>query len=130
MLNTGFGDCDDYAVLLESLYESSGLDAALTLVNTDADAEADHIACFVYWPGDVQLFIDEEERIPGCYHMTSPVASVKIKHILNNTSDAMLGKYHEGVLLVADPIMSQVNNMMGYITCKSYEILEIFDVGR
>jgi hypothetical protein len=130
VLNTGLGDCDDYAVLLASLYESSGLDAALTLVDTNADAEADHIACLVYWPSDVQLFIDEEERILSCYHMTSPVASVKIKHILNNTSDAMLGKYHEGVLLVADPIMSQVNNLMGYITCKSYEILKIFDVGR
>jgi hypothetical protein len=62
--------------------------------------------------------------------MTSPVASVKIKHILNNTADAMLGKYYEGVLLVADPIMSQVNNLMGYITSKSYEIVKIFDVGK
>ena len=130
VLNTGSGDCDDYAVLLASLYEASGLDAALALVNTNTDAEADHLTCLVYWPGDVQLFIDEEERILDRYQMTSPVVTVKIKHILNNTSELMLGKYREGVLLVADPVMSQVNNLMGYVTNKTYEILKIFDVGR
>lgn len=41
ILETRFGDCDDFSILLVSLFESAGLDAALVVLNTDDDPGVD-----------------------------------------------------------------------------------------
>jgi len=46
-LRTGGGDCDDFAVLLASMYRSVGLEAAVGLIDTDGDEEADHAATLI-----------------------------------------------------------------------------------
>jgi hypothetical protein len=47
-LDAGGGDCDDFAILLASMYESVGLDAAIASIDTVGDSITDHMACLVY----------------------------------------------------------------------------------
>ena len=84
------GDCDDFSILLASMYESVGLDAALVFLNTDDNPEVDHMACLVYWPGDVKSFLNEEKAIMKHKGITSPVSQVRVNHIFAGTSHLML----------------------------------------
>lgn len=124
------GDCDDFSILLSSMYESVGLDAALVLLNTDDDPDIDHMACLVYWPGDVQSFLDEEMTILKLVRITSPVSQVRVNHIYPGTSYLMLGKYASGVLLFSDIVMSDTGCLVGHISHEPYEVIDIIDVGR
>lgn len=129
ILETGFGDCDDFSILMASLYEAAGLDAALVVLNTDEDPEADHMACAVYWPREVRTFLDEEKDILKKNRITSPVTSLRVKHIVNEMGLPMLGKYTTGILLLTDVIMSEAASLVGYIDREPYGIVEIIDVG-
>ncbi len=61
-LRTLSGDCDDFAVLLTSMYISVGLRAAVALIDTNNDGVADHAATLVEVPlGKREL----GERIPA-----------------------------------------------------------------
>ncbi len=129
VLQNKCGDCDDFSILIASMYESVGLDAALVFLNTDDNPEVDHMACLVYWPGDAKSFLNEEEAILKKKGITSPVSQVRVNHIFTGTSHLMLGKYNSGILLFSDIIMSEAGSLVGYITHEPYEIIEIIDVG-
>jgi hypothetical protein len=124
------GDCDDFSILIASMYESVGLDAALVLLNTDNNPDIDHMACLVYWPGDVKSFLDEEKVILKAMGITSPVFRLGINNVYTGTSHLMLEKYSTGVLLFSDVIMSKAGCLVGYITHDPYEVMGIIDVGR
>ena len=124
------GDCDDFSILLASMYESVGLDAALVFLNTDENPEIDHMACLVYWPDDIGSFLGEEKDILREMRITSPVSRLKASHIFPGKSNLILGKYDKGVLLFTDVLMSEAGCLVGYITVEPYEIKEIIDVGR
>ena len=124
------GDCDDFSILVASMYESVGLDAALVFLNTDDNPEVDHMACLVYWPNDVKSFLNEEKAIMKQKGITSPVSQVKVSHIFAGKSELMLGKYDSGILLFSDIIMNEAGCLVGYITHEPYDIIEIIDVGR
>ena len=62
-LETKAGDCDDFAILLSSLYESVGLDAAIANIDTNNDEKIDHMTCIIYYPKDSDSFIGEEKAI-------------------------------------------------------------------
>jgi hypothetical protein len=124
------GDCDDFSILIASMYESVGLDAALVLLNTDSNPDVDHMACLVYWSGDAKSFLDEEKVILKKMGITSPVIRLGINHIYTGTSHLLLEKYSSGVLLFSDVIMSKAGCLLGYITHDPYEITGIIDVGR
>jgi hypothetical protein len=124
------GDCDDFSILIASMYESVGLDAALVLLDTDDVPGIDHMACLVYWPDDAKSFIDEEKDILRQQRITSPVSQVIIYHIYPGTAHLMLGKYTSGVLLFSDIIMGDTGCLVGYITHEPYEVIDIIDVGR
>ncbi len=51
-LKTKAGDCDDYAVLLASMYRSVGLEAAVGLIDTDGDGKAEHATALVHLDED------------------------------------------------------------------------------
>ncbi len=129
MLETMAGDCDDFSILLASMYESVGLDAALATINTDDEPGIDHITCFVYWSGDAQSFIDEENIILNKMGLTSPTEELRVRYQSAETSHAVLGKYKEGVWIVADGTMNYVKGLVGYVTHKPYDVHEFIDVG-
>jgi hypothetical protein len=124
------GDCDDFSILLASMYEAVGLDAALVLLNTDSNPAVDHMACLVYWSGDANSFLDEEKIILKKMRITSPVISLGVNHIFASASQLMLGKYSSGVLLFSDAVMSKAGCLVGYVTHNPYEVTGIIDVGR
>ncbi|MBA7582556.1 hypothetical protein ES708_24487 [subsurface metagenome] len=128
-LETKAGDCDDFATLLASLYESVGLDAAIVDIDTSGDGKVDHMACLVYYSGDADSFIDEADVIMRKMRQTSPTQEIHIRFGEAATSPSALGKYDSGIWIVADPLMAEVRDMAGYITRDPYEFVEIIDVG-
>jgi hypothetical protein len=124
------GDCDDFSILIASMYESVGLDAALVLLNTDSNPYVDHMACLVYWSSDENSFLDEEKVILKKMGITSPVMRLGVNNIYAGTSHLMLEKYSSGVLLFSDVIMSKAGCLVGYISHYPYEVTGIIDVGR
>ncbi len=129
-LQTKAGDCDDFSILLASMYESVGLDSAIAHMDTDDEPGTDHMTCLVYWADDSQSFLDEENTILSKKGLTSSTGQVKILYWNVKTSSSVLGKYDEGIWITADGTMSAVRGMVGYVTHKPYEAYEIIDVGR
>jgi len=135
-LETKAGDCDDIAILLASLYEAVGLDAAIAVIDTDGDGEADHMACLVYWPEDVDSFLDEEQVIMDkegleplieerqllYFHGTNPIFPAK--------SSPTYGEYTEGIWITADPAAAGVKDMIGYVVHEPYKVKSVVDVGN
>jgi hypothetical protein len=130
VLQNKSGDCDDFSILIASMYEAVGLDAALALLNTDDNPGVDHMACLVYWPGDASSFLDEEKFILKKMGITSPVFKLGINHVYIGKSNLLLEKHASGALLFSDVIMSKAGCLVGYITHEPYEITGIIDVGR
>jgi hypothetical protein len=124
------GDCDDFSILIASMYESVGLDAALVLLNTDSNPYVDHMACLVFWSGDEKSFLDEEKVILKKMGITSPVMRLGVNNIYAGTSHLMLEKYSSGLLLFSDAVMSKAGCLVGYISHDPYEVVGIIDVGR
>ncbi|MFQ6031589.1 MAG: transglutaminase domain-containing protein [Candidatus Zixiibacteriota bacterium] len=57
-ITKGWGDCDDIAVLLHSLYLRSGVDSKFALVDTDGDGYTDHAAVTTIDEGDKRIIWD------------------------------------------------------------------------
>ena len=130
VLQSKRGDCDDFSILVASMYESVGLDAALVFLNTDNNPGADHMACLVYWPGDVKSFLDEEKNIMKQRKITSPFSRLRANHVFIGSEHLLLEKYDSGILLFSDIIMSESGTAVGHIEHEPYEIIQIIDVGR
>lgn len=129
-LETKAGDCDDFAILLSSMYETVGLDAAIASIDTDDDGEKDHMTALVYYTEDSDSFIDEEQIILDKMRLSIPTGKIRIRFWNAGTSHPVLGKYESGLWIIADPPMDHVKGMVGYITHLPYKAIKIFDVGN
>jgi len=125
-INAGGGDCDDFAILLASLYESVGLDAAIASIDTDDDWIMDHMTCLVYYSGDGEAFIEEEKTILDILGMSS---DARILCFDPANSNLLPKKYSSGIWIVADPTMAIVKEKVGYVAHKPYQAVFVIDVG-
>lgn len=130
------GDCDDFSVLLASMYEASGLDAMIAYVDTNGDKEVEHVACLVYYPQESASFLEEEEIIVSKLKIAYPMGKRYFKYIHGidtvipyKTSD-IYDNYEEGIWIVADPLFVEETGIVGYITYEPYVILAVDDVGE
>lgn len=127
-LQTGAGDCDDFAILLASMYESIGLDAAIAKIDTQGSEKANHMACLVYYSKDADSFLDEEKEIMEKMKKTSPTGEVHIRYI-NAATFSSLPKYNSGIWIFIDPPMGEVKDLVSYITHEPYDLVSVVDVG-
>jgi len=118
------GDCDDVAVLLASMYESVGLDAAIALVDTDGDEDPDHAAVMVYYDGSPDEILDILEDLARLKGLQ--LSEVGIKYC--QARSALSSKYLLGVWVVVDPLMS-IRGMPTLIRYKPYSVVKLVDVG-
>jgi hypothetical protein len=129
-LTTKAGDCDDFSILLASMYESLGLDAAVSYIDTDDDGESEHMTCLVYWAGDADSLLDEEKAILKKMRLAVPGGKIFIRFLEAANLPSEMGKYDHGIWVIADPLMADVRGIVGYITHEPYEAVEIIDVGE
>jgi len=122
------GDCDDFAVLLASLYESVGLDATIASIDTNMDSRVDHMSCLVFYPSTADSFMGQIKDLMSKLMVSSPTGEIHIKY-LDATKSKLLPKYDRGIWVFADPPMAEVKDMVGYITHEAWEITSITDVG-
>jgi len=116
-LECGAGDCDDFAVLTATMYETVGLDATILLVDTDGDEIANHAACSVYYDKKFDEFIKEEEDIMDALHLTLPTGGETLYY------NPKLG----GTWVLIDPLSA--GDAAGYITHEPYIIVYEVNVG-
>lgn len=112
------GDCDDFAVLLASLYESIGLDAVVGLVDTNGDGVVDHAAAMVYLNMDPDSLLSAMRK----YELVFNVRIEGLSYFtgLKNTST--------GIWLVVDPPMADVKQEPWSISHKPYVLNCVIDV--
>ncbi|MFC1941752.1 transglutaminase domain-containing protein [Chloroflexota bacterium] len=123
------GDCDDFVILLASLYESVGLDAAITYVDTKGDEQINHMACLVYYSDTSQSFLDKTKAIMEAAGVESPTAEIRIMYIdAENTQFS--SNYSKGIWIIADPTMAKVKDMVGHITHKPYDLISMLEAGN
>lgn len=119
------GDCDDFAILLASMYESVGLDAAIANIDTDQTGKADHMTCLVYYPEEEDSFIVEEKIILKKLGLGE---GVRFSYFDQVDSKVVPKKYASGIWIVADPTMAAIKDMVGYISHSSYQATSVIDV--
>lgn len=135
-LETKAGDCDDFAILLASMYEAVGLDAVIGFIDTDGDGKTDHMAALVYWPGDADSFLNEEQTIMDILGLTSPTGELYLSWFGGTNPSfpskwsLIYGDYSTGIWITADPPMANVKDIVGYIVRKPYEVKLVIDVGN
>lgn len=126
-LQLGAGDCDDFAILLASMYGSVGLDTALAYIDTDGNGRADHMSCLVYYPAESKSFLEAQLDILRIQNMRSPTGKAKAR-VLEAAGSTALPRYSYGIWIVADPLMSSVKGLVGYIEHEPYNIVRIVDL--
>jgi len=92
-LKTRAGDCDDYAVLLASMYRSVGLEAAVGLIDTNGDGKVDHATALVYFNKDPDIILDKLKAI-------AQVLGIKTERITYFKDEK------GGIWLIIDPPMT------------------------
>ncbi|MEM0506555.1 MAG: transglutaminase domain-containing protein [Thermosphaera sp.] len=112
------GDCDDFAVLLASLYESIGLDAVIGLVDTNGDGVVDHAATMVYLNMDPDSLLNAMKK----YEL---VFNVRIKSLSYFTG---IKNVSTGLWLIVDPPMADVKQEPWSISHRPYNLDCIIDV--
>ena len=120
------GDCDDFSILLASMYESVGLDAAIANIDTDDDLTVDHMTCLVYYSKDADSFRGEETIMLKILGMNR---GIRFYYFDAASSKLLPEKYTTGIWIVADPTMAVVKDMIGYITHRPYKVTSVIDVG-
>ena len=125
-LEVGGGDCDDFAILLASMYEAVGLDAAIATIDTDDDLSLDHMTCLVYYQDDGEAFIEEETAILESVGLPPQVRVIYFDPV---GSKILPQKYTTGVWIVADPTMAMEPDKIGYVMHKPYKATSVIDVG-
>jgi len=124
------GDCEDFAILLASMYEAIGLDAAVAYIDTDGNGHPTHMACFVFYQGNADSFLDKEETILDIMELSSPTGDIKIRFWNMGGSSSIQSKHDSGIWIIADPPMEAVKGMVGYINTKPYDVIRGVDVGN
>ncbi len=120
------GDCDDFSILLASMYESVGLDAAIANVDTDDDLILDHMTCLIYYSKDSVSFKTEEKIMLKILGMNR---GIRFYYFDTASSQILPEKYTTGIWIVADPTMAVDKDMVGYITHRPYKVTSVVDVG-
>ena len=95
VIEVGAGDCEDYAVLLATLYRSVGLKAAVGLVDTDGDEYAEHAATLVYLERDIsslELLLESISQVLGYRGIRYPYIKAEDNE--------------QAVWVIVDPIMA------------------------
>jgi len=110
-LNVGAGDCDDYAVLLATLYRSVGLNAVVGLIDTNGDNKVDHATALVYFTGNAT------EILNGISKWAS-VLGIEVEKISYFKADGE-------VYLVVDPPMSTYKNNPWSIYHTPYGLVKV-----
>jgi len=110
-LRVGAGDCDDYAVLLATLYRSVGLNAVVGLIDTNGDNKVDHATALVYFTGN------PPEILKGISKWAS-VLGIKVGQISYFSADG-------GVYLIVDPPMATDKNNPWSIDHTPYRLVRI-----
>jgi len=128
-LETKAGDCDDFSILLSSMYEAVGLDAAILYIDTNDDGEADHMAAIVYYPRSKDFFIATEQGIMDKMGLKSPTGFIAIMFWNAESLHQVLGKYDSGIWIVADPVMGEIRDIVGYVIHEPYVVTQFVDVG-
>ncbi|MFQ6076051.1 MAG: transglutaminase-like domain-containing protein [Candidatus Bathyarchaeia archaeon] len=123
------GDCDDIAILAATMYETAGLDAAIAFIDTKGDEIMDHAACMVHYPGAVDEFIDEVNSILKRLGLRSPTGTIVVRHYKTSDLRGSMGSYPRGIWILIDPPLSDVKDLPGYITHKSYNVVQMVDIG-
>lgn len=129
-LETKAGDCDDFSILLTSMYEAVGLDAAIVYIDTNDDGEADHMASIVYYLRSKDFFIAMEKSIMDKMGLKSRTGFLTIRFWDAGSLYQVLGKYDEGIWIIVDPVMATVKEMVGYVTHEPYTATDFVDVGE
>lgn len=114
-LRVGAGDCDDFAVLIASLYESIGLDAVIGLVDTDGDGVVDHASALVFVNQDPDHLLEAMKK----YELVFNTRISKISYFTG------LKNEKTGVWLIIDPPMADVKDAPWYTSHEPY-ILECY----
>ena len=110
-LRTLSGDCDDFAVLLTSMYLSVGLRAAVALIDTNNDGVADHAASLVELPLSKE---ELGEKIPAILQFLGARYDGYTVAVIGNTT-----------WLVIDPAMAYQGKEPWFITKPSYRIVYV-----
>jgi hypothetical protein len=110
-LRVGAGDCDDYAVLLATLYRSVGLNAVVGLIDTDGDNKVDHATALVYFTRN------PTEILKGISKWAS-VLGIEVEKISYFKADG-------GVYLIVDPPMSTYKNNPWSIYHTPYGLVKV-----
>jgi len=110
-LRVGAGDCEDYAVLLATLYRSVGLDAVVGLIDTNGDNKVDHATALVYFTGNTT------EILNGISKWAS-VLGIEVEKISYFKADG-------GVYLIVDPPMSTHKNNPWSIYHTPYGLVKV-----
>lgn len=110
-LRTLSGDCDDFAVLLASMYLSIGLRAAVALVDTNNDGIADHAAALVELPLSKERL---GEKIPAVLQFLGARYDGYTTVVAGNTT-----------WLVIDPAMAYEGKEPWFITKPDYRIVYV-----
>jgi len=114
-LRVGAGDCDDFAVLIASLYESIGLDAVIGLVDTNGDGVVDHAAALVYVNLDPDALLKAMQR----YDLAFNTRTSRISYYSN------VKNMETGVWLIIDPPMADVKDAPWGVSHEPY-VLECY----
>lgn len=109
-LRTRAGDCDDYAVLLASMYRSVGLYAAVGLIDTDGDSRPDHATALVHFNSDPNTVMEKLERV-------AQVLGIKIEGI------SYFNDEENGIWLVIDPPMTYGSKHPWYVQHEPYRLI-------
>jgi len=114
-LRIGAGDCDDFAVLIASLYESIGLDAVIGLVDTNGDGAVDHAAALVFVNQDPDNLLKAVQK----YDLVFNTRTSRISYF-SGLKDAQTG-----IWLLIDPLMAGVRDAPWDVSHEPY-ILECY----
>jgi len=109
-LRIGGGDCEDFAVLLASMYRSVGLDAAVGLIDTDGDGKIDHATALVHLNINADAVLKKLNAI-------APALGAKVTGLSYFRSD------DGGIWLIIDPPMS--HREPWYIYHEPYKLMKI-----
>ncbi len=129
-LETKGGDCDDFAILLSSLYEAVGLDAAIADIQTDNEGSKRHMACIVYWAGDSRSFLIEEKIVMEKIGVGDSAGPTFLRFWDVGTARPLLAKYASGIWIIADPTMAIDKDTVGHVTQKPYSATSFSDIGN
>jgi len=119
------GDCEDFAILTASMYESVGLDAAIVEVDSDNDTKGDHMACAVYYHQNAESYINDERIILQRLNLVSTSGDLKVMSFEADQWE-LLKKYTSGTWIIIDPLAAKIP---GYISASNYQIISAIDVG-